>query len=300
MRRALRRRVGSHRERLQWLRGRAALVSPAARLADQALQVENLGQRILRALRHTLGARRTRFTALERRLWQASPRARVRGAAVDHAALLARLRGAGLESVRRGRERLQLLEQPCFRSAPLRTSRAAARSSITSAARYCATRRTPARARSSRHGSPRAGFAPRCRDQSERRELRVEACVACGARSHSHRIARRVRNRAAAGELGTRAASAHPPGLGRRRSALRRRRRTPRAGRTGRTHLGRGDRDPTRCSTRAAARDGARCRRHARYRIHRGREALREPVAESRAPPSRSIACRFEALAAQA
>jgi exodeoxyribonuclease VII large subunit len=121
MRRALRRRLESHRERLQWLRGRAALVSPAARLAHQALQVENFGQRISRALRHTLGARRTRLTAAERRLWQASPLARVRGAAVEHAALLARLRGAGLESVRRGRERLQLLERTLQAVSPLAT-----------------------------------------------------------------------------------------------------------------------------------------------------------------------------------
>ncbi len=119
--RALRRRLESHRERLQWLRARAALVSPAGRLAHQGLEVESFRQRILRALRHMIGARRTRFTSHERRLWQASPLARVRGATVEHAALFARLRGVALESVRARRERLQLLERTLQAVSPLAT-----------------------------------------------------------------------------------------------------------------------------------------------------------------------------------
>lgn len=75
--RVLRRRLGEHRERLGWLMGRAALVSPAARLGAQAQRLDELEQSLVRAVRRRLQERRERLRWLTGRAAQVSPAARL-------------------------------------------------------------------------------------------------------------------------------------------------------------------------------------------------------------------------------
>ena len=121
LRRGIQRRLEERRERLEWLTGRAALVSPAARLIQQTLRLDEFEQRMCRALQNLLNARISQFRERESRLWKASPLARVRDAAARHAALLLRLRAAGLEHVRRARERLLPLVRTLNAVSPLAT-----------------------------------------------------------------------------------------------------------------------------------------------------------------------------------
>ena len=65
--------VREHRERLRWLTGRAALVSPSTRLTQQRLLVENLNQRLHRAWRHGLDSRGKKLLLLVRTLNAVSP-----------------------------------------------------------------------------------------------------------------------------------------------------------------------------------------------------------------------------------
>jgi exodeoxyribonuclease VII large subunit len=119
--RCMRRSLSERRERLGWLDGRAALVSPAARLKQHLTQLEGLDRRLRRSLRHVQAARISRFREYQSRLWQAGPVPRVRAAAAGHAALDARLRGAGFDLVRRARERLAPLERTLRAVSPLAT-----------------------------------------------------------------------------------------------------------------------------------------------------------------------------------
>jgi exodeoxyribonuclease VII large subunit len=96
LQRGLRRRVEAQRERLRWLIGRAALVSPSARLSQQTQRLDDLEQRMFRALRQILADRRSALGERRSRLWQLSPVARVRSTAARQAALYARLRAAAL------------------------------------------------------------------------------------------------------------------------------------------------------------------------------------------------------------
>src|SRR6202162_2183045 len=59
--RCMRRRLEEQRERLRWLTGRAALVSPAARLGAQAQRLDELEQGLVRALRRRLQEHRERL-----------------------------------------------------------------------------------------------------------------------------------------------------------------------------------------------------------------------------------------------
>jgi len=61
------------RERLRWLRGRAGLASPAARLKQQSLQWQTLRLRLERAFRQSQDARYRRLLPLERTLNAVSP-----------------------------------------------------------------------------------------------------------------------------------------------------------------------------------------------------------------------------------
>jgi len=79
LQRGLRRRVEAQRERLRWLIGRAALVSPAARLSQQTQRLDELEQRMSRALRQILADRRSVLGERRSRLWQLSPVARFAG-----------------------------------------------------------------------------------------------------------------------------------------------------------------------------------------------------------------------------
>jgi exodeoxyribonuclease VII large subunit len=121
LRRGIKRRVEAERERLRWLIGRTALVSPRARLAQQTQRLDELEQRLPRALRQILAERRSRLGEYRSRLWQASPLARLQRAAARHGALLARLQVAGVAPLRRARERLAPLVRTLNAVSPLAT-----------------------------------------------------------------------------------------------------------------------------------------------------------------------------------
>ena len=76
--RCVRRRLGERRERLRWLEGRAALVSPIARCAQQTQRLDELEQQLARAMRRRIESRRERLRWLEGRAAIASPGVRLR------------------------------------------------------------------------------------------------------------------------------------------------------------------------------------------------------------------------------
>jgi exodeoxyribonuclease VII large subunit len=121
LQRALRQGIDTHRERLRWLIGRAELVNPEARLAQQGQRLDELEQRASRALRQILADRRSALALSVSRLWQLSPAARLQGTAARHAALFARLRAAGLRQLNRARERLAPLVRTLNAVSPLAT-----------------------------------------------------------------------------------------------------------------------------------------------------------------------------------
>jgi exodeoxyribonuclease VII large subunit len=121
LQRGLKRRVEAQHERLRWLIGRAALVSPGARLAQQTQRLDDLEQRMFRALRQVLADRRSALGERRSRLWQLSPVARLRSAAARQAALYARLRAAALARLHLARERLSPLARTLNAVSPLAT-----------------------------------------------------------------------------------------------------------------------------------------------------------------------------------
>jgi len=121
LQRCMRRQITDRRERLRWLMGRAAMVSPSARLSQQAQRVDELERRLGRAWQHALNSRRAAFRDCQIRLWQASPIGQVRDAATRHAALVARLQAAILDRLRRARERLLPLVRTLNAVSPLAT-----------------------------------------------------------------------------------------------------------------------------------------------------------------------------------
>jgi exodeoxyribonuclease VII large subunit len=121
LRRGMLRRLEAQRERLRWVNGRAARVSPMARLAQQTQRLDDLEQRLARALRQILADRRSALGEHRSRLWQLSPIARVRNSAARHAALFVRLRAAALVRVQQARERLSPLARTLNAVSPLAT-----------------------------------------------------------------------------------------------------------------------------------------------------------------------------------
>jgi exodeoxyribonuclease VII large subunit len=111
----------SRAERLRWLTGRAAQVSPAARLAQQSQRLDDLEQRMVRSMRHSLAVRYSALAEHRSRLWRASPAARVHGTLTRHAALQARLAAAMQMRLRRSRERLLPLLSTLQAVSPLAT-----------------------------------------------------------------------------------------------------------------------------------------------------------------------------------
>jgi exodeoxyribonuclease VII large subunit len=75
--RCMRRRVEERRERLRWLTGRAALVSPAAKLGEQAQRLDELEQCLSRAVRRQLSTARERLRWLTGRAALVSPSTRL-------------------------------------------------------------------------------------------------------------------------------------------------------------------------------------------------------------------------------
>ena len=121
LKRGMRRCLENFGERLRWLKGRAALVSPSARLAQQMQRLDDLEQRLGRALRQLLADRRAGVAARQSRLWQVSPIARIRDIAARHAGLHARLEAAAQDRLRRARERLIPLVRTLHAVSPLAT-----------------------------------------------------------------------------------------------------------------------------------------------------------------------------------
>jgi exodeoxyribonuclease VII large subunit len=121
LRRGMLRRVEAQRERLRWLTGRAARVSPMARLSQQTQRLDDLEQRLTRALRQILADRRSELGEHRSRLWQSSPVARVRNSVAIHAALFARLKAATLARLQQARERLAPLARTLKAVSPLAT-----------------------------------------------------------------------------------------------------------------------------------------------------------------------------------
>jgi exodeoxyribonuclease VII large subunit len=77
LQRGVRRRLEEHGGRLRWLMGRAALVSPTARLSAHAQRLDELEQSLVRALRRRLQERRERLRWLVGRAALLSPTARL-------------------------------------------------------------------------------------------------------------------------------------------------------------------------------------------------------------------------------
>jgi exodeoxyribonuclease VII large subunit len=77
LQRGMLRRLEEHRKRLRWLTGRAALVSPAARLDAQAQRLDELEQGLVRAARRLLQQHRERLRWLTGRAALMSPTARL-------------------------------------------------------------------------------------------------------------------------------------------------------------------------------------------------------------------------------
>ncbi len=118
---SLRRGLDDRRERLRWLTGRAALVSPVARLTQQMQSLDDLEDRLMRGMRQRLTELRADFVEQRSLLWQLSPIARVREAAQRHQSLLARLNAAELQQLRSARERLMPLIRTLQAVSPLAT-----------------------------------------------------------------------------------------------------------------------------------------------------------------------------------
>jgi exodeoxyribonuclease VII large subunit len=118
---AIRRRLHDGRERLRWLHGRAALVSPVARLAQRMQHVDDLENRLLRALRQRHTDLRSTLIEARSRLWQQSPVTRLRDGAARHRALGMRLQAAQMRHLSAARGRLLPLLRTLQAVSPLAT-----------------------------------------------------------------------------------------------------------------------------------------------------------------------------------
>jgi exodeoxyribonuclease VII large subunit len=117
----MRRRLNEGRERLRWLDGRAALVSPSARLGQQMQRLDDLEDRLARAWRQRFTDLRADLIERRGRLWQSSPVAHVRAAALREVSLSARLAAAQAHLLRRARDRLVPLVRTLNAVSPLAT-----------------------------------------------------------------------------------------------------------------------------------------------------------------------------------
>jgi len=117
----VRRRLDEGRERLRWLDGRAALVSPSARLGQQMQRLDDLEDRLARAWRQRFTDLRADLIERRGRLWQSSPVAHVRAAGLREVSLSARLVAAQTQLLRRARDRLVPLARTLNAVSPLAT-----------------------------------------------------------------------------------------------------------------------------------------------------------------------------------
>jgi exodeoxyribonuclease VII large subunit len=117
----MQRRIAEHRQRLKYLERRAALVSPAARLAQRAQQLDDHEQRLIRALRQLITQQRTLLLEWQGRLWRASPAQRLHENRVRHAQLRARLGAAASARLQAAKGRLAPLVRTLNAVSPLAT-----------------------------------------------------------------------------------------------------------------------------------------------------------------------------------
>jgi exodeoxyribonuclease VII large subunit len=121
LQRGVRRRLQEHGARLRWLTGRAALVSPAARLSAQAQRLDELEQSMVRALRRRLQEHRERLRWLTGRAALVSPSARLTQQLLRLENLNQRLGRAWRQAVNSRREKLQPLIRTLKAVSPLAT-----------------------------------------------------------------------------------------------------------------------------------------------------------------------------------
>jgi len=121
LQRCMRRRLEEHGERLRWLAGRAALVSPAARLDAQAQRLDELEQSLVRALRRRLQEHRERLRWLAGRAAQVSPSNRLAQQQLRLTNLDQRLDRAWRHALNSRRERLLPLVRTLNAVSPLAT-----------------------------------------------------------------------------------------------------------------------------------------------------------------------------------
>jgi exodeoxyribonuclease VII large subunit len=119
--RCMRRRIEERRERLRWLTGRAALVSPVARLGAQAQRLDELEQCLIRALRRRLQQHRERLRWLAGRAAQVSPSARLTQQRLRLQNLDQALHRAWRQAINSRRERLLPLLRTLNAVSPLAT-----------------------------------------------------------------------------------------------------------------------------------------------------------------------------------
>jgi exodeoxyribonuclease VII large subunit len=121
LQRAIRGRLQLHRERLNWLTGRAALVSPSARLTQQSQRLDELEQRLSRGVRRQLQEWGARLRWLTGRAALVGPTIRLSQQALRLRNLEQRLQRASRETLRRARDRLLPLVRTLNAVSPLAT-----------------------------------------------------------------------------------------------------------------------------------------------------------------------------------
>ena len=121
LQRGIRRRLAEHGERLRWLTGRAALVSPAARLGAQAQRLDELEQCLVRALLRQLHEHRERLRWLTGRAALGSPSTRLSQQRLRLENLAEQLHRAWRQSINTRRDRLLPLVRTLNAVSPLAT-----------------------------------------------------------------------------------------------------------------------------------------------------------------------------------
>jgi exodeoxyribonuclease VII large subunit len=121
LQRAMRRRLDARGERLRWLAGRAALVSPAARVNAQAQRLDELEQCLVRAMRRRLQQHRERLRWLSGRAALVSPSTRLAQQRLRLDNLDQRLNRAWRQTLHSRRERLLPLIRTLNAVSPLAT-----------------------------------------------------------------------------------------------------------------------------------------------------------------------------------
>ena len=121
LQRGVNRRLEEHGARLRWLTGRAALVSPAARLTAQAQKLDDLEQSLVRAMRRRLQERRERLRWLTGRASLMSPATRLTQQHLRLDTLDQRLQRGWRQAIHSRHEKLQPLMRTLNAVSPLAT-----------------------------------------------------------------------------------------------------------------------------------------------------------------------------------